>query len=72
VVVNTRTNLRRGEYDRLRAILHNAASRGPGSQNLEQVENFRAHLLGRIAWVEALNPGRGHRLRELYAAIDWS
>jgi retron-type reverse transcriptase len=72
VVVNVRTNLRRSEYDRLRAILHNAASQGPGSQNRDHVEDFRAHLLGRIAWVEALNPGRARRLRELYAAIDWS
>jgi hypothetical protein len=72
VVVNTRTNLRRSEYDRLRAILHNAARSGPSGQNREQLEDFRAHLLGRIAWVEALNPGRARRLRELFAAIDWS
>jgi hypothetical protein len=72
VVVNTHPNLRRSEYDRLRAILHNAARSGPGSQNRQQVADFRAHLLGRIAWVEALNPGRARRLRELYAAIDWS
>jgi RNA-directed DNA polymerase len=72
VVVNARTNVRRTDYDQLRAILRNAAAGGPASQNRDQVEDFRAHLLGRISWMEALNPGRGRRLRELFAAIDWS
>jgi hypothetical protein len=72
VVVNARTNPRRRDYDELRAILHNAAVSGPASQNRDQVENFRAHLLGRISWVQSLNPARGQRLRELFAAIDWS
>ncbi|HWD68616.1 MAG TPA: reverse transcriptase family protein [Solirubrobacteraceae bacterium] len=72
VVVNVRTNARRAEYDELRAILHNAARSGPASQNRDGIEDFRAHLLGRISWMEALNPGRGLRLRELYAVIDWS
>ena len=72
VVVNVRTNARRDGYDQLRAILHNAARSGPASQNRDGIEDFGAHLLGRISWMEALNPGRGRRLRELYDAIDWS
>jgi hypothetical protein len=72
VVVNTRTNVRRSDYDELRAILHNAARSGPASQNRDNVEDFRAHLLGRISWAQSLNPARGRRLRELFAAIDWS
>jgi hypothetical protein len=72
IVVNVRTNVRRGEYDQLKAILHNAARNGPGSQNRDQLGDFRAHLLGRISWVESLNPVRARRLRELFAAIDWS
>jgi hypothetical protein len=31
-----------------------------------------AQLLGRIAWVESVNPGRGARLRERFALIDWA
>ena len=34
-------------------------------------QDFRAHLLGRIAWVGALNPARGDRLRTAFDAIDW-
>jgi RNA-directed DNA polymerase len=72
VVVNAHTNVRRTDYDQLRALLRNAATGDPASQNRDQVEDFRAHLLGRISWVEALNPARGGRLRELFAAIDWT
>ncbi len=72
VVVNVRTNVRRTDYDRLRATLYNAAHDGVADQNRGQIPNFRAHLLGRIAWVESLNPVRGGKLRELFAQIDWS
>jgi hypothetical protein len=65
VVVNVRPNVARAEYDTLKAILHNAARRGPGPENRER-------LLGRIAWVESVNPNRGAKLRTRFAAIDWS
>lgn len=71
VVVNRHPNLSRDEYDRLRAILHNAPRHGPVSQNRDQLPDFRAHLLGRISWVAALNPQRGARLRGQFALIDW-
>ncbi len=71
VVVNEHPNVARDEYDRLRAILHNAILHGPQSQNRAGVEDFRAHLLGRIAWVAALNPGRGEKLHREFAAVRW-
>jgi RNA-directed DNA polymerase len=71
IVVNERTNAPRDEYDRLKAILHNAARTGPGGQNRDGVPDFRAHLLGRIAWMAALNPARGARLRRSFDAIAW-
>jgi hypothetical protein len=70
-VVNERLNVARSEYDQLKAILHNAARRGPAGENRAGVADFRAHLLGRIAWVESLNPGRGAALRGRFARIDW-
>ena len=72
VVVNVRPNVRRTDYDLLRATLHNAARDGAAAQNRGQIPNFRAHLLGRISWVESLNPARGRKLREAFAQIDWS
>jgi RNA-directed DNA polymerase len=64
VVVNVRPNVARTEYDTLKAIVHNAARRGPGDES-------RDRLLGRIAWVESVNPNRGAKLRARFAAIDW-
>jgi hypothetical protein len=71
IVVNVRPNVARDEYDRLKAILHNAARHGPDGQNRDHVPDFRAHLLGRIAWVASLNPSRGAKLRERFDAIAW-
>jgi RNA-directed DNA polymerase len=72
IVVNEHPNVTRAEYDELKAILHNAARDGPAAQNRSGVPHFREHLMGRIAWVEALNPQRGSRLRERFARIDWT
>jgi RNA-directed DNA polymerase len=71
VVVNERLNVPREEYDVLKAILHNARMQGPASQNREAVPDFRAHLLGRLSWIESLNPGRGEKLRRAFASIVW-
>jgi RNA-directed DNA polymerase len=71
VVVNERPNVRRDEFDRLKAILTNCATRGPLSQNRDLHPDFRAHLLGRIGYVTTLNPRRGARLRSIFERIDW-
>jgi RNA-directed DNA polymerase len=69
MVVNQHPNIARAEYDTLKAILHNAGLAGLGAQNRGEVPDFRAHLLGRIAWVEQVNPQRGTKLRRRFAAI---
>ncbi len=71
IVVNESTTIGRREYDRLRAILHNCGAYGPSSQNRAGHADFRAHLLGRISWVESLDPDRGRRLRAEFARIAW-
>jgi hypothetical protein len=72
VVVNVRPNVRRSEYDQLKAILHNAARHGPASQNRAGVPDFEAHLRGRISWVASLNPARGQQLRRRFDEISWN
>ena len=72
VVVNAHPNLKRAEFDRLRAVLHQCALHGPASQNREGHADFRAHLLGRVAWAVQLNPGRAARLQALWRRIDWA
>ncbi|WP_342211775.1 reverse transcriptase family protein [Frigoribacterium sp. CFBP 8759] len=69
VVVNAGTNTMRSEYDRLRAVLHNAATTGLEAQNRAGHPDFAAQLWGRIGWVEQLNPGRGARLRAAFARV---
>ena len=64
VVVNARPNVPRADYDELKAILHRASLHGPAGLD-------PAHLLGRIAWVEALNPSRGAKLRAAFTSIGW-
>jgi RNA-directed DNA polymerase len=71
IVVNERLNVARHDYDALKAALHNAATRGPEAENRAGVPDFRAHLLGRIAWVESLHPARGAELRRRFARITW-
>ncbi|NTX03749.1 reverse transcriptase family protein [Myxococcus sp. CA040A] len=71
VVVNEHPSVPRADYDRLKAILHLCRTRGPASQNTGSHPEFRAHLLGRVAWVSQLNPTRGARLRAIFEQIAW-
>jgi RNA-directed DNA polymerase len=72
LVVNERPNLARRDYDQLKAVLTNARRHGAGSQNRDGHPDFRAYLQGRVAWVEAVSPARGAKLRALFDTIDWS
>ena len=71
VVANQRLNVPRPDYDRLKAILTNCIHLGPGSQNREARPDFRAHLQGRVSFVEMINARRGARLRSLFEQIRW-
>ena len=71
IVVNERLNVIRADYDRLKATLTNCIRHGAQSQNRACNADFRAHLLGRISFVEMVNPMRGRRLRELFSQITW-
>ena len=68
VIVNEHPNLERGEFDRLKAILHNCVKRGPMSQGMG---DQRAYLRGKVAWVQMLNPSKGAKLLELFERICW-
>jgi hypothetical protein len=71
VVTNRRLNVWRQDFDRLKAILTNCVRHGPESQNREGHVDFRAHLTGRVAWVESINPEKGKRLRAILDRIAW-
>jgi retron-type reverse transcriptase len=71
LVVNDRPNVTRPDYDRLRAVLRDAALHGPAAANRAHHPDFRSHLLGRIAWAGAGNPARAEKLHAAFAAITW-
>lgn len=72
VVVNRKVSPPRRDVELLEAILTNCIRFGPESQNRASVPDFRAHLEGRIGFVEMLDRGKGQRLRELFERIPWT
>jgi hypothetical protein len=73
VVVNQHVNVPRKDYDALKATLHNCRTSGdPATQNRGGHPDFKAHLDGRIGWVEQLNPHRGLKLRLIFDQIKWA
>ncbi len=71
VVLNKRLNVRRDDFDRLKAILTNCVRLGPESQNREAHPDFYSHLNGRVGFVEMINPSKGKRLRSIFQKIRW-
>ncbi|MBT3293745.1 MAG: RNA-directed DNA polymerase [Verrucomicrobia bacterium] len=69
LVVNDHLSIDRRVYDRLKAILTNCLRHGLESQNRDGHSDFRAHLCGRVAFVEQVNPARGARLRDLLKQV---
>jgi hypothetical protein len=71
LVTNARLNVPRADFDRLKATVTNCVRHGPAGQNRDEVPDFRAHLQGRIAFVESVNPSKAARLRALFNQIAW-
>ena len=64
LVVNEVCNIKREDYDRLKATLFNCARNGANGEK-------RDVLLGHVSFVESINPARGRKLRALFDAIKW-
>jgi RNA-directed DNA polymerase len=71
LVTNQRLNVRRSDFDLLKAILTNCVRHGPDSQNREAHPHFREHLAGRIGFIESINTEKGRRLRAISDQIAW-
>jgi RNA-directed DNA polymerase len=72
LVTNQRVNVKRLDYDVLKAILTNCVRQGPESQNRDGHAHFRAHLEGRVGFVETIHAEKGQRLRALLERIQWT
>ncbi len=71
LTANQRVNVIRADFDRLKATLTNCVRKGAASQNREGHPMFRAHLEGRVGFVESINPAKGRRLRRIFEQIAW-
>ena len=71
MVVNTHLNVHRRVYDQLKAVLHDARTNGVESANRSGHPQFRAHLEGRIGFVQTTNPKRARKLWAMFDAIGW-
>jgi RNA-directed DNA polymerase len=72
LVTNQHLNVRRSDFDRLKAILTNCVRHGPETQNREGHPHFRQHLEGRISFVGSIHPEKGRRLGEIFKKIEWA
>ena len=72
LVLNEKVNIRRDQFDQLKAILTNCVRTGPAEQNREKVVDFYCHLAGRIAHVGMVNRAKGEKLRGIFERIEWS
>jgi hypothetical protein len=71
IVVNEQISLRRRDLEILKATLINCARFGPDSQNREGLADFRAHLQGRIGFVEMVSRAKAQRLRAVFDTIGF-
>ncbi len=72
IVVNQKVNPSRSDFELLEATLTNCIRFGASSQNRAALPDFRAHLEGRVGFIEMINRLKGHRLRTLFESIPWS
>ena len=69
VVVNTKPNVDRRYYDRLKAILWNCIRDGIHLHNRLNHPDFRAQLLGRVQHVRYLDEAKGEKLLSMFKRI---
>jgi len=72
IVINQHLNVRRTDFDCLKAVLTNCVRLGPATQNRDAHPEFRLHLEGKLAFVEMINPAKGKRLRTIFNQIQWT
>lgn len=65
LIVNTKANVARAEYDTLKAILFRVKRNGLDAENRSQHPHFEEYLRGRVAFISMVNPRRGEKLFQM-------
>ncbi|MFC9664218.1 reverse transcriptase family protein [Nocardia sp. NPDC127606] len=71
LVVNDSPAAPRDRYDAVRALLHNCARTGARAQNIDEHNDFRAHVYGLISWIGETSPHRRDKLLAMADRVDW-
>jgi hypothetical protein len=71
IVLNAHPAWPRAERKRFEAILFNCARTSPAEQNRAGLPDFRGHLLGRLSWLQQVDPPAAARMRPIFDAIEW-
>ncbi|KAF0243026.1 MAG: RNA-directed DNA [Planctomycetota bacterium] len=71
ITVNSKLSPSREEVRSLRALLHEARTKGPKVANRNQEEAFGARVRGRIEAVRAIDKSKGEKLLADYRRVAW-
>ncbi|MFC9476485.1 hypothetical protein ACWF99_31025 [Nocardia sp. NPDC055002] len=62
----------RDRYDAVLALLHNCARTGASTPNIDEHNDFRAHVYGLISWIGETSPHRRDKLLAMADRVDWT
>ncbi|MGJ8657449.1 MAG: reverse transcriptase family protein [Akkermansiaceae bacterium] len=65
LIVNTKANVARSEFDQLKAIIYRVKRNGLAAENRTNHPNFLEYLQGRISFIKMVNPHRAEKLNHL-------
>ncbi len=69
LVVNTKANLARSEFDRLKVIIFRVKCNGLEAENRMNHPHFLEYLRGRVSFVQMVNPQRAERLSKMLECV---
>lgn len=71
LTVNAHLSAPRESVRALRALLHEAKTKGAAAANRNGLANFAAHVRGRVEAVRAVDRAKGEKLLAAYRAVAW-
>jgi retron-type reverse transcriptase len=71
LVVNRKLNIPKEQYRKLNAILHRCLIHGVEAVAYVPVDEFEAHLRGKISYLSHANPERGAKLMAKFGQLTW-
>lgn len=70
LVVNSKANVARSEFDLLKAIIYRVRKNGLAAENRQNHPHFLEYLRGRVSFIMMVNPQRGEKLSRMLEGLD--